>query len=88
MMREFRGINYEGLDSLGSQLILCDDDVIRGCKSTYDLSRGFFEDVLKLDVRYRTDFLDFDDPKYIHYGSDVGNDVRDDLEDVTNDGVT
>ena len=41
MMREFKGMDYERLDYLGSQLILWDDDVGRGFKSTSDLSRGF-----------------------------------------------
>ena len=82
--RDFEEIDYEGLDGLGSQLILCDDDVRRGCKNTFDLSSGFFKDVNKLGSKYRNDPFDFEDPKYFHYESDS----EDDLETVTNDGVT
>jgi hypothetical protein len=87
-MKDFEGIDCDGLYKLGSQLILCDDDVRRGCKNTFDLSCGFFKDVSKLGSKYREDVFEFEDPKYLHYESDPDIDLEDDLETVTNDEVT
>lgn len=87
-MRDFKGLDYEGLDGVGSQLVLCDDDVRRGCKNTFDLSSGFFKDVSELSSKYQKDLFDYDDPKYLHYESESDNGSEDDLENVTNDGVT
>jgi hypothetical protein len=79
-MKDFEGIDYDRLDKLGSQLVLCDDDVRRGCKNTFDLSCGFFKDVSKLGSKYWEDVFEFEDPKYLHYESDP--DIEDDLENV------
>ena len=87
-MKDFKGIDCDGLDKLGSQLILCDDDVRRGCKDISDLSCGFFKDVCKLGSKYREDISEFEDPKYLHYESDHDRDSVDDLGTVTNDEVT
>ena len=87
-MKDFVGIDCDGLDKLGSQLILCDDDIRRGCKNTLDLSCGFLKGVSKLSSKYREDIFEFEDPKYMHYESDLDRDLEDDLETVTNDEVT
>ena len=86
--REFREIDCEGLDGLGSQLILCDDDVRRGCENTFDLASGFFKDVNKLSSKYQNNPLEFEDPKYLHYESDTDGGSADDLDDELDDGVT
>ena len=83
---DLKEIDCDRLDRLSSQLILCDEDVRRGCKNTYDLSCGFFKDVSKPDFKYREDVFEFEDPKYLHYESDTG--LEDDLESETNDEVT
>ena len=88
---EYRELGRDGLDvldKLESQVVLSDDDVRRGCKSPFDLERGFFKGVNELSSKYRTEMWSFEDPKYLHYQSDSENDNEDDLEDVTNDGVT
>lgn len=77
-MKDFEWVDCDGLDKLGSQLILY-DDVRRGCKNTFDLSCGFFKDVSKLGSKYREDVFEFEDPKYLHYESDPGIDLEDDL---------
>jgi hypothetical protein len=84
--RDLKEIDCDGLDKISSQLILCDEDVRRGCKDTSDLSGGFFMDVSKLGSKYRKDIFEFEDPKYLHYESDTG--LEDDLESGTNDGIT
>lgn len=48
-MKEFEGIDCDGLDKLDSKLVLCDDDIRRGCKNTFDLSCGLFKEVNKLN---------------------------------------
>jgi hypothetical protein len=85
-MKDFDGIDCDELDKLGSQLVLCDEDIRRGCKNTVDLSCGFFKDVSKLGSKYREDVFEFEDPKYLRYESDP--DIEDDLENETNDEVT
>ena len=65
--------------------MLCDDDVRRGCKNTFDLSSGFFKDVNKLSSKYQNDLFDFEDPKYLHYESDSDRESEDNLETVNND---
>lgn len=87
-MKDFEGVDCDGLDKLGSQLVLCDDDVRRGCKNTLDLSCGFFKGFSKLSSKYWEDILEFEDPKYLHYESDPDRNLEDDLETVTNDEVT
>lgn len=84
--KDLKGIDCDGLDRLGSQLVLCDEDIRRGCKNAFDLSCGFFKDVSKLGSKYREDIFEFEDPRYLHYESDP--EIGDDLEDVTNDEVT
>jgi hypothetical protein len=83
---DLKEIDGDGLDRLSSQLILCDDDLRRGCENTSDLSCGFFKDVSKLGSKYRKDVFEFEDPKYLHYESDAS--LEDDLESGTNDEVT
>ena len=85
---DFREVDHDGLDKLGSQIILTDDDIRWGCKSTFELSCGFFKDVSKLSPKYSRDILELEDPKYLHYESDSDGDGKDDLENVKNDGVT
>lgn len=84
--KDLNEIDYDGLDKLSSQLILCDEDIRRGCKNTADLSCGFFKDVSKLGSKYRIDVFEFEDPKYLHYERDT--DIGDYLESETNDEVT
>jgi hypothetical protein len=84
--KDLKEIDCDGLDRLSSQLILCDDDLRRGCENTSDLSCGFFKDVSKLGSKYRKDVFEFEDPKYLHYESETGS--GDDLENETNDEVT
>jgi hypothetical protein len=84
--KDLKEIDCDGLDRLSSQLILCDEDVRRGCKNTSDLSCGFFKDVSKLGPKYRKNVFEFKDPKYLHYKSDT--DIGDDLGSETNDEVT
>ena len=84
--KDLKGIDCDGLDMMSSQLILCDEDVRRGCENITDLSCGFFKDVGKLDSKYRKDFFEFEDPKYLNYESDTG--LEDDLESGTNDEIT
>ena len=86
--KEFREIDCEGLDELGSQLILCDDDVRRGCETASDLESGFYKEVDKLSPKYRTAPFEFKDPRYLHYESDVEEGSTDDLDDEFDDGVT
>ena len=87
-MKDFEGVDCDGLDKLGSQLVLWDDDVRRGFKNTFDLSCGFFKDFSKLGSKYREDVFEFEDPKYLHYESDPDRDLEDDLGTVTNDEVS
>ena len=84
--RDLREIDCDGLDVMSSQLVLCDDDVRRGCRNASDLSCGFFKDVSKLGSKYRKDVLEFEDPKYLHYESDTS--LEDDLGSGTNDEIT
>ena len=60
--KDLKEIDYDGLDRLSSQLILCDDDLRRGCENTSDLSCWFFKDVSKLGSKYRKDYFEFEDP--------------------------
>ena len=88
-MREFKEIDYEGLDGLSSQLVLCDDDVRRGCKDTFDLSSGFFKHDKELSSKYRNNPFDLVDPKYLYYESDSDRESKENgLGTLTNDGVT
>lgn len=84
--KDLKEIDCDGLDKMSSQLILCDEDVRRGCENITDLSCGFFKDVGKLDSKYRKDVFEFEDPKYLNYESDTG--LEDDLESETNDEIT
>lgn len=84
--KDLKEIDCDGLDRLSSQLILCDEDVRRGCENTSDLSCGFFKNVRELGTKYRKDVFEFEDPKYLHYESDIG--IGDDLESESNDEVT
>jgi hypothetical protein len=84
--KDLKEIDCDGLDGLSSQLILCDDDLRRGCKNISDLSCGFFKDVSKLGSKYRKDVFEFEDPKYSHYENETG--LGDDLGKGTNDEVT
>ena len=68
--------------------MLCDDDVRRGCENTFDLASGFFKNVNRLSPKYQNKPFEFEDPKYLHYESDAERGSEDDLEDVTDDGVT
>ena len=85
---DFKGIDCEGLDGLGSRIVLSDDDVRRGCTSTLDLSSGFFKEVDKLGSKYQINPFDFKDPKYLNYGSDYESEPEYDLDLGTDDGVT
>ena len=86
-MWDLKDANYKELDGLGSQLIICDDDVRRGCENIFDLSDGFFKEVDKLGPKYRNNLFNLEDPKYLNYKSNfVG--TRDETEDVTNEEVT
>ena len=87
-MREFREIDCEGLDGLGSQLVLCVDDMRRGCENTFDLASGFFKNVNKLSSKYQNNPFELEDPKYLHYESDAEGGLEDDLEDELDDGIT
>jgi hypothetical protein len=82
--KDLKEIDRDGLDMMSSQLILCDEDVRRGCRNISDLSCGFFKDVSNLDKRYQ--FRRSEDPKYLHYESDTS--LEDDLESGTNDEIT
>ena len=68
--------------------MLCDDDVRRGCKNTFDLAIGFFKDVNRLSSKYQNNLFDFEDPKYLHYQSDSERESEDDLGTENDDGVT
>jgi hypothetical protein len=84
--KDLKEIDGDGLDKLISLLILCDEDVRRGCKNTSDLSCGFFTDFSELGSKYQKDVFEFEDPKYMHYESDTN--IGDDLGNETNDEVT
>ena len=87
-MSKFKGIDCEGLDELSSQIVLCDDDVRRGCTNTLDLLSGFFKDVDKLGSKYHINPFNFKDPRYLNYESDYASGSEYDLDLGTDDGVT
>jgi hypothetical protein len=84
--KDLKEIDCDGLDMMSSQLILCDEDIRRGCRNIFDLSSGFFKNVSELSSKYRQDIFDFEDPKYLQYESETG--LEDDLGSGTNDEIT
>lgn len=64
-------LDRDAQDKIGSQVVLSEDDVRRGCTRPLDLSCGFFKDVSKRDSKYRKNDLTLIDPKYIHFEGDT-----------------
>ena len=84
---DLKETNPMELDGLRSQLILCDDEVRRGCENIFDLSDGFFKEVDKLGPKYRNNLFNLEDPKYLNY-KDNNAHIRDETENIPDDEVT